>query len=225
MKEDILSNPCWERLKRVIRYSGLSTNAFARAIGLKRGENLYQIKKGNHGISRELAERIHKYYPLFSVEWLLLGDKAQSPVEGSEEPPLGITVQPSPVATLPFYRSLTEREGAFPLVPDCFLHLSECLCNGALLATSYRKADMYPLLPNSCIVLLQPCSSEEIMDGGLYYIETKDFRLFRIVRLPGDGSSLLLLTTPSEDAGLEIERILIQVCMKVVGRIEGIARE
>lgn len=45
MKEDILSNPCWERLKRVIRYSGLSTNAFARAIGLKRGENLYQIKK------------------------------------------------------------------------------------------------------------------------------------------------------------------------------------
>lgn len=46
MKSDITPNPAWERLSEVIGYSGLSVNAFAKAIGLKRGENLYQIKKG-----------------------------------------------------------------------------------------------------------------------------------------------------------------------------------
>ncbi|MCC8062859.1 MAG: hypothetical protein LIO68_06420 [Rikenellaceae bacterium] len=49
------TNPAWERLSEVIGYSGLSVNAFAKAIGLKRGENLYQIKRGNNGISTKLA--------------------------------------------------------------------------------------------------------------------------------------------------------------------------
>ena len=34
----------WNRLKKVIDWSRLSVNAFAKHIGLKRAENLYQIK-------------------------------------------------------------------------------------------------------------------------------------------------------------------------------------
>ncbi len=38
----------WERMEAVIRWANMSTNYFARYIGLARGENLYQIKRGNN---------------------------------------------------------------------------------------------------------------------------------------------------------------------------------
>ena len=58
----------WERLAEIIRRSGLSINAFALRIGLPRGEN---------GISRDLAERIHARYPQYSIRWLLSGDEQE----------------------------------------------------------------------------------------------------------------------------------------------------
>ena len=46
---------CWKRIEAVIKMSRMTTNAFARHIGLARGENLYQIKRGNNGVSLDLA--------------------------------------------------------------------------------------------------------------------------------------------------------------------------
>jgi len=45
----------WERLDKVIQYLGLNVNSFAKEIGLNRAERLYQIKKGNYDISKNLA--------------------------------------------------------------------------------------------------------------------------------------------------------------------------
>lgn len=50
----------WKRLEEVIAATGHTVNAFARHIGLPRGENLYQIKRGNNGISCDVAKRITK---------------------------------------------------------------------------------------------------------------------------------------------------------------------
>lgn len=74
----------WQRLETIIKMSGMSINAFARCIGLSRGENLYQIKKGNNGISRDLANRIINYYPQISFSWLVTGDGAMT-VDGKSE--------------------------------------------------------------------------------------------------------------------------------------------
>ena len=52
----------------------MTANAFARHLGLPRGENLYQIKRGNNGISYDLARRIHAQYPNYSLSWLLTGE-------------------------------------------------------------------------------------------------------------------------------------------------------
>ena len=51
----------------------MTTNAFARHIGLPRAENLYQIKRGNNGISNRLAARIAGVYNEISLSWLLTG--------------------------------------------------------------------------------------------------------------------------------------------------------
>ncbi len=45
----------WQRMESVIQWANMTTNYFARHIGLSRGENLYQIKRGNNGISIDVA--------------------------------------------------------------------------------------------------------------------------------------------------------------------------
>ena len=77
----------WQRIEAVIKASGMSVNAFARFIGLARGENLYQIKKGNNGISRDLARRIIDHYPHLNFSWLLTGAGTRT-IDGSN--PYGI---------------------------------------------------------------------------------------------------------------------------------------
>lgn len=91
----------WQRLEQIIRWTGLSTNAFAFSIGLKRSQNLYQIKRHRNRISKDLADRIVRRYPVFDRSWLLTGDgpspdrKVASglwldPPSGSDQPPLGL---------------------------------------------------------------------------------------------------------------------------------------
>lgn len=65
---------CWKRIEAVIKMSRMTTNAFARHIGLARGENLYQIKRGNNGVSLDVANRIVAKFPEVSKLWLLTGD-------------------------------------------------------------------------------------------------------------------------------------------------------
>lgn len=51
----------------------MSVNAFARHIGLPRGENLYQIKRGNNGLSIHVADMICEKFPEIDELWLLTG--------------------------------------------------------------------------------------------------------------------------------------------------------
>ena len=64
----------WQRIDSVIRWANMTINCFALYIGLPRGENLYQIKKGNNGISRNLAYKIVTKFPEVSLAWLLTGE-------------------------------------------------------------------------------------------------------------------------------------------------------
>lgn len=41
------NNDCWRRIETVLKDVNMSTNYLAKHIGLLRGENLYQIKRGN----------------------------------------------------------------------------------------------------------------------------------------------------------------------------------
>ena len=68
------NNEQGKRLASVIAYSQMSTNKFARYIGLPRGENLYRIQRGQNGISRDVANRIAEKFPEISIGWLLSGE-------------------------------------------------------------------------------------------------------------------------------------------------------
>ena len=63
----------WARLIKVIRRFDKSINSFAMHIGLHRAENLYHIRKGNFGISSDLADKIVNSDPEIDRTWLLSG--------------------------------------------------------------------------------------------------------------------------------------------------------
>ena len=64
----------WQRLEKVIKYVGLSTNAFAKSIGYSRSELLYRIERGENCISKKLASDITIKYFKISESFLLTGE-------------------------------------------------------------------------------------------------------------------------------------------------------
>ena len=173
------TNANWERLCKVIEHSGLSVNAFARAIGLSCGETLYQIRRGNNGISPNVAKRIHQKYPGFSLAWLMFGcGESLSEVSGS-------------VARIPVYRTLPEC--LFRGEPDDCLILSAASSHGAEFAVPYADDLLNPFLRNSLLLLREQKGA--ILYGKIYLVETGYFRLFRILQ-PAPDRSVRLTVLP-----------------------------
>lgn len=64
-----------ERLEAVLTYTKNTYNSFAKSIGLKRSQNLYDIRDGKvKNISFELASTIINKYPEFRMSWLTKGE-------------------------------------------------------------------------------------------------------------------------------------------------------
>ena len=62
-----------QRIKEVEKYVGLSTRALALEVGLKTPQTLYDIHKGKHGISKDVARAITAKYLNINPDWLLFG--------------------------------------------------------------------------------------------------------------------------------------------------------
>ncbi|CDE65753.1 helix-turn-helix domain-containing protein [Alistipes putredinis] len=104
----------WRRLERVIESSGLTINSFARYVGLPRGENLYQIKRGNYGVSLGVAKKIHAKFPQYPISWLMHGEAE------SAATPEGDAF----VVRIPVYRDSSVAEFPPKEVPERYLLLS-----------------------------------------------------------------------------------------------------
>lgn len=63
-----------QRLEKIVNLSGMSTRAFSHHIGLKGPQSLYDILKGRHGISKQMANRIHAKYLNFNLGWIMTGE-------------------------------------------------------------------------------------------------------------------------------------------------------
>lgn len=165
----------WQRLEKVIKWAGMSVNAFALHIGLKRSENLYQIKKGNHGISKELANIISEKYPVISKSWLLTGEgemlKDQEGLSGSKR-------------GIPFYNidiaSVIEFRHQPILPPICYLDVPIFYeCDFAALSTSTAMA---PEIPAGAVVAIKEQEPSRIFPGESYLVVTADFSGIRTIR-------------------------------------------
>ena len=193
----------WERMEAVIRWANMSTNYFARYIGLARGENLYQIKRGNNGISLDVADHVVAKFPQIDKLWLLTG-------EGHMFAELDRHVP------IPFYKADAEKEivRIADLHPDEYLFLP--MVGGCDFAMCYGGRAMGEAMPAGTIVLLQEVEPDAIIPGGEYVIVSEKIVTLRIVR-SGDGEQQLRLVAGDRKRydDILLERSAIRKAYKV----------
>jgi len=62
-----------ERIKAVINWSGLSSNAFAKRIGYASGGSIYNKNNGSRDVNLKLITKIANEFPVLNKDWLLTG--------------------------------------------------------------------------------------------------------------------------------------------------------
>lgn len=176
----------WQRIEAVIKWANMSTNYFARHIGLARGENLYQIKRGNNGISRDVAERIVAKFPQVDKLWLLTGDGQM------------FAGAPSYGAQIPYYDADVEQQIARidRLHPQSSLILPQV--GGCDAAMNYSGRAMGLQVPPGTVVLLKKIDRDAIIPGEEYVIVSRKIVTLRIVRA-GEAPQTLRLVPGDRD--------------------------
>jgi len=202
----------WQRLEKVIKWAGMSVNAFALHIGLKRSENLYQIKKGNHGISKELANIISTKYPQISRSWLLTGEGEMLKDGDSHASKHGIPFYNVDIASvIEFHQQPAQKPLYYIDIPIFYG------CDFAALSTSNAMA---PEIPAGAIVAIKQQDPAKIFPGESYLIVTKDFSGIRTIRsYPEDPAKIRLV--PKNLADYD-EMIIDTSEIKVLYLVKGI---
>lgn len=171
----------WARLSVVVEESGLTLHSFALAIGLVRSETLYQIRRGQIGISAKVADLIVAAYPQFSKAWLLTGygNKYADPA--------------SATGHIPFYNcNISNIVNLERLEPESYLFLP--MASSADFAIIYHGEDMEPSVPSGTVLLLSKVDVKSVVYGNDYVVQTSHFVTLRRVRRDesGDKSQLRL---------------------------------
>lgn len=176
----------WLRVEAVIKWANMSTNYFARYIGLARGENLYQIKRGNNGISFDVADRIVAKFPQIDKLWLLTGEGqmfADTMARGAQIPFYRVDPEQS-------IRQLAELEPESNLLVPM---VGSCDC-----AMCYTGRAMGSVVPPGTIVLLKAVELDAIIPGGEYVIVGRKIVTLRIVRAVEGEEKLRLVAGDRE---------------------------
>ncbi len=177
----------WQRIERVVKWTGLSVNSFAHAVGLSRGENLYQIKRGNNGISRELASMIAAKYPQISRAWLLTGEGDMFALDNGRR------------NSIPFYDADIEKYIASPerFTPRNYISLPGV--EDAEFAAIYGGRAMGEVIPSGALVLVRRLAPENLIPGGDYIVVGEDFIMLRRVRREVGSGTLRLLPVDTDN--------------------------
>ncbi len=170
----------WQRIEAVIKWANMTTNYFACYIGLARGENLYQIKRGNNGISMDVAERIVNKFPQIDKLWLLTGEGqmfAEERIKGKQIPFYKTDVEAG-VGTVDSLEA--DMKFIVPPFDDCDF------------AMYYTGRAMGRTVPSGSIVFLKNIGVKDIIPGNEYVVVCDRFSTLRIVRFI-DGEDKLRL--------------------------------
>ncbi len=179
----------WQRIEKIVDWTGLSVNAFAMRIGLNRAENLYQIKKGNNGISKELATQIANRYPNVNRNWLITGD-GEPFLDEKSIAARGLPYYKTEVATL--------MRAPHDYTPAGYLSVPQFM--GSQLAALNVGTAMLPRIPDGACVFIRKSTLKRLSPGNIYLIISPTFNGIRIIRrLPEKPDELRLVPCNSAD--------------------------
>jgi hypothetical protein len=176
-----------------------------------RAETLYQIKRGNNGVSRELAQMIATRYPSVSQAWLLTGEGDMFVDEIAKQ------------VQVPFYDVDIEKYIASPTRFTCEAYVSLPDVGGAEFGARYRGRIMGEAVPDGAMVLVKKVPLDDLVSGGDYVVAAEGLTVMRrVIRDP--GSPVLRLTPVNapdvDEIRLNVAKVreLFQICTVIVNK-------
>lgn len=179
----------WQRIEHIIKWTGFaSVSAFAREIGLNRSENLYQIKRGNNGISKDLAESIAVKFPEVSKAWLLTGEGAM--LKGDQQ---------YRACDIPFFKddAIKVAVGYGKLDPDYYVSFpifEECDFAAFMLSDA-----MEPEIPRGTMLFFQEVNVQAAVPGEIYLVISPSFSGIRYLRRDAKSGDIRLVARNKSD--------------------------
>lgn len=197
----------------------MSTNAFAKAVGLKRSENLYQIKRGSFGISKELARLITLKYPTVNRSWLLTGEGSMLTDTSSKAS--ADELISAAAGAIPYYQADVTSLSNSTEKP--MYHIVLPMFKGATLAATCSGGAMQPSIASGSIAILREIPVASILPGEIYMVVTNDFVVLRRIRTVegGDDSVLLVADNNRQFDDMTISKKAINRLFLVVGVISN----
>lgn len=206
----------WQRVERIIKWAGLaSVSALAREIGLNRSENLYQIKRGNNGISREMSRAINDRFPELSRAWLLTGE--------------GAMLRSDPAAanmSIPFFKTDAIRIAPLDIhvegAPKPDYYISFPAFNGCSFAAITMSDSMAPDITRGSILFFAPVEVKAAVPGEMHLVVSPQFSGIRFLRrAPGSGQVRLVPSNKKDFDEILIAEDDIEQIFAVRGIVNG----
>lgn len=172
----------WERLEEVIKWTGLSTHAFAMELGLKRSENLYRVRREKNGVSRKLAETIVQRYPEVNMLWLFTGEGQMFACEKITQPPK---------KQICVYENLNH-------LNDPIFSIESAMFSDCDLGVRIDSDAMSPSVPNGSFLFLKKIDNDSIIYGQMYYFLYKNVFMLRYIRKGTDENKIILSAVNSK---------------------------
>lgn len=194
---------------QVIKWSGMTINSFARYIGLQRAENLYHIKKGNYGISHDLAGRITSTFPTIDRTWLLSGVGSM------------LVAKESATERLLFFKG--DIKEVLPAIGELKADGELCVpyvMGGEIVVRSASRA-MNETLSAATDLVLREEAIDEVVQGNEYVLMFGDRVVWRRVRYIAQDSNRWRLVARNRDeyADILIDKSEVLKAWRVVARM------
>lgn len=196
----------WSRLEQVISHLGLNVNSFAKEIGLNRSERLYQIKKGNYAISKNLVKTIISRYPEINDVWLLTGEGGML---RAEDKGAKISLYNIDIADLSVDRSsLSVTE-----------YLEVPMFADSDFAIVNRGNAMSPEIKHGNLVFLKEIDINAVILGEIYLLLSDKINVLRIIRGLDDTNWRLVAINAADFDDLVVDKRSIRAVYKLKGVI------
>ncbi|ERJ60207.1 S24 family peptidase [Sphingobacterium paucimobilis] len=200
----------WGRLDQVIQYLGFNVNSFSREIGLSRAERLYQIKKGNYDISKNLAGIIVTRFPEVNEAWLLTG-----------EGPMLKARESSP--KIPLYNTSLDEFNIDLSQMSVVDELEIPILSGSDFAFVHQGDSMSPEIEHGSMVFVKQVDKDAIVFGDIYMIISEKINIVRFIRGLDDKSWRLVAKNVADFDDLVLEKAQVKAVYKVKGVLSMIS--
>lgn len=200
----------WGRLDQVIQYLGLNVNSFSKEIGLNRAERLYQIKKGNYDISKNLAGIIVSRFPELNEAWLLTGEGTMLKVaEGSPK--------------IPLYNFSLDDFNTDLSQMQVVEELEIPILSGSDFAFVHQGDSMRPEIEHGSMVFVKQVDKDAIVFGDIYLIISEKMNIVRFIRGLDDKNWRLVAKNATDFDDLIIDIGQVKAVYKVKGVLSMIS--